>query len=379
MFDYPTLRIIWWALLGILLIGFAVTDGFDLGSAILSPFVSRTDLERRIVINSIGPVWEGNQVWFILAGGATFAAWPYLYAVSFSSFYLAMCLVLASLILRPVTFKYRSKVDAPRWRQIWDIIFFITGFVPSLIFGVAIGNVIQGIPFYFDETLRSFYTGSFWQLLNPFALLCGFVSISMFSLHGGLYLAVKTEDPIRERAIHAARISGMILIILFALGGIWIATGIKGYSLTTALSHAGPSNPLHKTVMTGVGIWLNNFQHYPSFILAPILGFLGALFAILLARFGDSKFAFCFSALSISGIIATFGLSIYPFILPSTTHPNMSLLIWDASSSQLTLFIMLIATLLLLPIILLYTAWVYRVMRGKITLKQISAHEKEMY
>ena len=171
--DYETLRIIWWALLGILLIGFAIMDGFDLGTAILLPFMGRTDLERRMLINSVGPVWEGNQVWFILGGGAAFAAWPPLYAISFSGFYLAMLLVLLALILRPVAIKFRSKIDDDTWRTVCDIALFISGIVPALIFGVAFGNLLLGVPFHLDDELRAHYTGSFFGLLNPFALLCG--------------------------------------------------------------------------------------------------------------------------------------------------------------------------------------------------------------
>lgn len=182
--DYETLRVIWWLLLGILLIGFAVMDGFDLGVAMWLPWLAKTDIERRILINSIGATWEGNQVWFILGGGAIFAAWPALYALSFSGFYFAMLLVLLALILRPVGFKYRSKLADPRWRSFWDYALFVGGFVPALIFGVAIGNVLQGVPFHFDEYLRPFYTGSFLDLLNPFALLCGLLSVLMLAMHG---------------------------------------------------------------------------------------------------------------------------------------------------------------------------------------------------
>src|SRR5215467_1833144 len=189
--DYETLRIIWWALLGILLIGFAIADGFDLGTAILQPFIARTDIERRVLINSVGPVWEGNQVWFILAGGASFAAWPPLYAAAFSGFYLAMFVVLFALILRPVAFKFRGKLDNPAWRTIWDWALFIGGLVPAPIFGVAFGNVLQGVPFRLDDDLRAIYSGGFIDLLNPFALLCGLVSIAMLTTHGAVYVWMK--------------------------------------------------------------------------------------------------------------------------------------------------------------------------------------------
>src|SRR5271165_1280074 len=191
--DYPILRLIWWAFLGVLLIGFAVMDGFDLGAALLQPFVARTDIEKRMVLNSIGPVWEGNQVWFILGGGAAFAAWPPLYAVSFSGFYLAMFLVLAALILRPVSITFHSKLEDPGWRRVWDWAFFVSGIVPSLVFGVAFGNLFLGVPFHLDDTLRVTYEGGLLGLLNPWALLCGLVSASMLAMHGGAWLAFKTE------------------------------------------------------------------------------------------------------------------------------------------------------------------------------------------
>jgi len=185
MLDYGTLRVIWWLLLGVLLVGFAVMDGFDLGVGMLLPIVGRTNIERRVIINTIAPVWEGNQVWIILGAGALFAAWPAVYALAFSGFYFAMLLVLAGLILRPVGFKYRSKIESETWRTVWDTALFLGGFIPAFIFGVALGNILQGTPFHFDITLRAFYTGSFWGLLNPFAILCGLVSVFMLAMHGG--------------------------------------------------------------------------------------------------------------------------------------------------------------------------------------------------
>lgn len=379
MIDYEILRLIWWALLGVLLGGFAVMDGFDLGVAGLLPTVAKTDLERRVVLNSVGPVWEGNQVWFILGGGAIFAAWPYLYAVSFSGFYLAMFLVLVTFIVRPVGFKYRSKITHPLWRTVWDYLLCVAGLISALIFGVAVGNVLQGVPFYFDDSLRAFYTGSFWGLLNPFALVCGLVSILMMRMQGGLYLAIKTENAIHQRAIVQARIAAVLLIVLFALAGVWIAYGIDGFVLTQGGDPHGPSNPLHKVVVEQMGAWLNNYSQYPWMLTAPIIGFLGAAFAFLLANFRQGRIAFICSSISILGIIATAGFSLFPFLLPSSSTPNASLIVWDASSSQLTLQIMLISTIIFLPIILLYTTWIYRVLRGKVTSNYVENNQDSMY
>ena len=375
--DYETLKIIWWVLLGILLIGFAIMDGFDLGVAMWLPIITKSDMERRILINSIAPTWEGNQVWFVLGGGAIFAAWPALYGLAFSGFYFAMLVVLLALILRPVGFKYRSKMTSTKWRTIWDYALFLGGFVPALIFGVAMGNVLQGVPFHFDENLRAFYTGTFFGLLNPFAILCGLLSVTMLAMHGAYFINVKTNAPIQLRARTAARICGFLSIILFIAGGVWLYKAIDGYSLMNFVLHDAPSNPLHKEVSRKAYAWFANYENMPLTIAAPILGIVGALLAMTFAK--CVKTAFVCSAFSIFGIISTVGVSMFPFILPSSSNPSHSLLVWDSSSSQLTLFIMLVATVIFLPIILLYTAWVYRVLRGKITEETITSEIESAY
>ncbi|MCE0724640.1 cytochrome d ubiquinol oxidase subunit II [Legionella resiliens] len=375
--DYETLRIIWWILLGVLLIGFAVMDGFDLGVAMWLPWLAKTDIERRILINTIGPTWEGNQVWFILGGGAIFAAWPALYALSFSGFYFAMLLVLLALILRPVGFKYRSKLENPRWRSFWDYALFVGGFVPALIFGVAIGNVLQGVPFHFDEYLRPFYTGSFLDLLNPFALLCGLLSVLMLAMHGAFFLNLRTEDRIQKRARTAGKVSALLSLLIFIGAGIWLHYGIDGYSVTGVLAHDGPSNPHYKSAIRLTDAWFSNYRALPITLFAPGIGMIAALLALITAK--HVKTAFLCSALSVAGIIATVGVSMFPFILPSSTNPGQSLLVWDSSSSQLTLFIMLVGTVILLPFILLYTAWVYHVLRGKITEQTITKNQDTAY
>ena len=377
MLDYEILRILWWALLGILLIGFAVTDGFDLGTAILLPFVGRTDTERRIAINTVGPVWEGNQVWLILGGGAIFAAWPALYAVAFSGFYFAMFLVLLALILRPVGFKYRSKVDSDRWRTVWDVALFIGGLVPSLIFGVAFGNLFLGAPFRFDDTLRMTYEGNLFGLLTPFALLSGLVSVAMLVMHGGAWLAAKAGEPVAARAARAGSYAAIAMLVLFTLAGLWVAFGIDGYAFTSAIDVAGPSNPTLKTVAAVHGGWLANYGAHPWTILAPILVYVAGIATAALLAMRANWLALVTSGLAIAGIIATAGLSLFPFMLPSSLDPASSLTVWDASSSQLTLMIMLIATVIFLPIVMIYTAIVYRVLRGRVTAEAVenpSAH-----
>ncbi len=367
LIDYPTLRVIWWLLLGVILIGFAAMDGFDLGTGILLPFVGRTDIERRVVINTVGPVWEGNQVWLILGGGAIFAAWPQLYAVSFSGFYLAMFAVLFALILRPVGFKYRGKRDSAAWRAAWDWALFIGGFLPALIFGVAIGNTLQGVPFRINEDLRIFYDGTFFGLLNPFALLCGLLSVAMLTMHGAAWLALKTDGVVRARSVSYGRLAALATIALFALGGVGIWLFVDGYVITSAIDKAGPSNPLWKEVARAPHAWFANYAAQPWTMAAPALGFLGPL--IVLALIGSKReiVTLVGGMVTVFGVIATVGVSMFPIILPSSEQPNASLSVWDTSSSHLTLFIMLVVSLFFLPIIMAYTSWVYSILRGKVT------------
>ena len=365
--DYETLRLVWWLLLGILLIGFAVMDGFDLGVGTLLPAVARTDAERRLVLNVLGPVWEGNQVWLIVGGAAIFAAFPALYAVSFSGFYLAMFLILFALILRPVGFKFRSKVEDKRWRAVWDWGLFVGGFVPALVFGVAMGNVLLGAPFHFDDTLRIFYTGGFFALLSPFAVLCGLVSVAMLVAHGAAMLVIKTDGPVALRARRYGSLAAVTTAVLFVLAGIWVANGVTGYSIVGVIDAAGASNPLAKQAIAAPGAWMANYQAMPWTWTFPVLGVAGALLSALMLRAGRGGLAFLASGLAIASIILTEGVALFPFLLPSSTDPNSSLTLWDASSSHMTLFIMLVVTCLFLPLVILYTSWVYRVLRGKVS------------
>ncbi len=370
--SYEILRLLWWAVLGVLLIGVAVMDGFDMGAAILLPFVGKSDIERRVVINTVGPVWEGNQVWLILGGGAVFAAWPPLYAVAFSGFYLAMLLLLAALILRPVGFKFRSKIEARGWRNVWDGALFVGGLVPALVFGVAFGNVLQGVPFRFDETLRLTYTGSLLGLFNPFALLCGLLSVAMIATHGATFVAAKTEGAVQGRARSIGAWTALAAFALFTLGGVW-AAHLPSYAISAFAGPDAPSNPLHKTVVRTAGGLLANYGRYRWMLAAPALGLIGPLLTAVMLRLRAWGLAWTTSALSIAGVIGTAGVSLFPFLLPSSLDPNASLTVWDASSSALTLMIMTVATVIFLPIVLAYTAWVYRVLRGPVTAADVDA------
>jgi cytochrome d ubiquinol oxidase subunit II len=371
---YELLRLVWWAVLGVLLMGVAVMDGFDMGAAMLLPLIGRTDMDRRIILNSVGPVWEGNQVWLVLGGGAVFAAWPPLYGVAFSGFYLAMLLLLAVLILRPVGFTFRSRIADPRWRNLWDSALFISGLAAALVFGVAFGNVLKGVPFRFDDTLRMTYTGDLLGLFNPFALLCGVISVVMLAMHGASYIAVKTDGVLRERARRVGAFAAVALAALFVGAGFW-AAHLQGYAIAGVMPHAGPSNPLLKAVVRTPGGLIRNYAAMPWMLAAPIVGVLGAVLTAALdgGRRPRPLLTFCASGMAISGIIATAGVSLFPFLLPSSLDPRSSLTVWDASSSEMTLTIMTVATAIFLPIVLAYTAWVYRVLRGPVTAETVSA------
>lgn len=382
LIDFDTLRIIWWALLGVLLIGFALTDGFDMGVGALLPFVAKTDVERRVVINTVGPVWEGNQVWFILGGGAIFAAWPPLYAVSFSGFYLAMFVVLAALIVRPVAFKYRSKRDSTTWRTRWDWALFAGGAVPALLFGVAVGNVLLGVPFFLTADLMPMYEGSFYGkflgLLHPFAVLAGVVSFSMLLMHGAAWLTLKTEGVIAERARRIGTVAGMVAAGGYVLAGLWLAVGIDGFALVNDVVPNGPSNPLYSQV-TREGSWLAAYVARPWIVVAPLMGFAGIAMAIRGLKAGHEVSTLLWSKMAITGSVASVGLTMFPFILPSTVDPNSSLTVWDASSSHQTLFIMLVVTAIFMPLILAYTAWVYKVLWGKVTEADVTENADTLY
>ncbi|MFH1983132.1 MAG: cytochrome d ubiquinol oxidase subunit II [Pseudomonadota bacterium] len=379
LFDYVTLKVIWWLLVGALLIGFALLGGFDLGVGALLPFLGRNDNERRVLINTIGPTWEGNQVWFITAGGAIFAAWPMVYATAFSGFYWALLLVLFALFFRPVGFDYRSKIADPRWRNAWDWGLFAGGTVPALVFGVAFGNLLQGVPFHYDDLMRAYYTGSFWGLLNPYGLLVGVVSLTMLITHGAIYLQMRTEGTLCLRAKTAATLFGAVFLAAFALAGVWQAVGIDGYRIVSMPDAGGVLTPLMKTVETTKGAWLDNFSRYPLMMAAPAAVFLCGILAIALSRIDRPGLALICNGTALAGVILTAGFAMFPFIMPSSTHPGHSLTVFDAVSSHRTLNLMFAVVVVFLPLVLVYTTWAYRIMRGKVTEAHIEENTHSAY
>jgi len=377
--DYTFLKFIWWLLIGVLWLGFAVTVGFDLGIAMLVRFVGKTDDERRVAINAVAPHWDGNQVWLILAAGAIFAVWPNVYATAFSGMYGALLLMLFALIVRPPAFDYRSKLPSAKWRNNWDWVLLISGVVPTLILGVAMGNLFLGLPFQFDVYLRSTFEGGFFQLLHPFAVVSGVLAIAMFVMQGATYLMMRSNLDVYERSKSIAKVAALVVIALFAIEGVWIAFGIDGMRITAGAEPGGISNPTLKTVELVSGAWLDNYTKYPLMMIAPAMGFLGAAGAFILAQAGREALAFWNSSISIIGIILTAGFSLFPFIMPSSLNPSHSFTAWDAVGSELTLTVAFWAAVVFVPIILAYTSWCYNKMWGYQTVKSIQKNDHSLY
>jgi cytochrome d ubiquinol oxidase subunit II len=370
LFDYETMRVIWWLLMGIVLIGFAIMDGFDLGAAAFVRVLAHDDDERRALIETFEPFWEGNQVWLVLGGGAVFAAWPYLYAASFSGFYFAILLVLVALIVRPVSLNFRNKMDDARWRNVWDGCITFTGVVPALLFGVAIGNLFLGVPLRYDDTMRITYDGGLIGLLRPFALLTGLVSLAMILMHGATYLALKADMIIAQRAQRALSVLAPLYVLLYIAAGAWLAFGVPGFRIDGQIVTDGPSNPLLKQASIG-GSWFANGPLGRWACVAAAVAVVAALVTPLLVRRGASFTSFVTSAAAIAGTVLSAGLALFPFLMPSSLDPRSSLTVWDASSSHSTLSLMLFATAILLPVVVIYTGWVFRVMRGRVSLEHI--------
>ena len=366
MDTFAITQVIWWLLLGVLLIGLAVMVGMDMGVGTILRYVGRTDAERRVALNIIGPHWDGNQVWFILGGGAIFAAFPLIYATAFSGFYVVMLLLLWTMIMRPIGFEYRSRIEHPAWRNAWDWVLLVSGAVPMIVFGAAFGNLFRGVPFHFDWNMTSFYTGSFLGLLNPFAIMTGVLSLSLSVMMGSLTIMNGAEGQMFQRARALVQVAGAAALVLFALGGIWVHA-LPGYQLVGSPGEGVPQTPLQQTVTVAPGAWLHNFAVYPVLWLVPLVGFAGVIGALLAARAGRSHLGWWFGALGWIGVIGTAGVALFPFMLPSSVDPSVSLTLWNSSSSKLTLLWMIGFTAVFVPLILWYTSWAFWVMRGKVT------------
>ena len=374
--DYETLKVIWWGLVLFLLVGFVVMDGFDLGVGMLLPVVGKTDDERRVLLNSVGPVWEGNQVWLIAGAGTLFAAWPLVYAAAFSALYVPFMFLLFGLFLRPVGFDYRSKLPDPVWRRWWDRALVVGGLLPTLVFGATLGLVLQGLPFRFDAALRIHY-GAFafhWPLL----LTAMGTALALLLLHGASFLQCKTQGAIAARRARLARWLGPLARALFALGGVWLGE-MAGYRITAIGDLNGALTPLMKEVVAVPAGWLGNFVAHPVLWAVPVLGLLLPLVCALASRLGKSGLALVASGGACAAMMLTVAIALFPFVLPSSLDPASSLTLWDSTSSERTLLIMLGIVGVLMPVNIGYTLWVYRVVRGRVSAEQVRQHGHSLY
>lgn len=335
------LNTVWFLLIGILIIGYAILDGFDLGVGVLHLF-AHDDNERRIHMNAIGPVWDGNEVWLLTGGGALFAAFPIVYATVFSAFYLAFMLLLTALIFRAVSMEFRGKVGSLRWRRLWDLSFGLGSLLPAVLFGVAIGNILRGIPI--DK--NGVFTGSFLDLLNPYALLLGALSLAMFTMHGAAYMTLKTEGVLRENMqnwVSKAWIAFVVLYFLATLATFFVSPFLFEDSL---------SNPL---------FWILFLLLLAAILYIPIA-----------VKAGECFRTFLTSSVTIACMIGLIGVSLFPRLVPSTTNLAFSLTIYNASSTSKTLTVMLIIALIGMPLVIGYTMYIYRVFKGKVVISEES-------
>jgi cytochrome d ubiquinol oxidase subunit II len=338
-----TLGVIWFFLLGALFIGYSILDGFDLGVGAWH-LRARRDEERRTMLNAIGPVWDGNEVWLISAGGVLFGAFPSVYATVFSGFYLALMLVLLVLMLRAVAFEFRSKQESPRWRSAWDIVFSLSSIAAAILFGVALGNILRGIPL--DENFL--YADSFLALLNPYALLIGVLSLAMFAYHGALYVVLKAPGELEQRARRWADSAGPVYLILFLIA--------SGFTVA-----------LHPHL-------LRNYSNAAILWIVPLLAIAAIALSIVLHRRGQGRHSFIASSLSIALMWILAGSGLYPDLVPALGTPEQSINISNGASPDSTLLAMLVISALSFPFVLGYTIWVYRVFKGKVDVSSKSAH-----
>lgn len=381
MIDYEVLKILWWMILGSVLVAYAVTAGFDVGITTMMSFFKNED-EKRVLLNVSAPTWDGNLTWIVFAGGGIFVVWPVVYATAFSGLYFAMLLILFPLFLRAPGYEYRNKIDSHKWRRFWDFGLLISGILPVFIFGVATGNCFVGFPFHFNPvSLRLIYTGTFWELLNPISILSGLVSVAMVILHGSTYLQRRTLGKIHENAREVTFWAGSIVLILFTISGMLIVLYTPGYQLISS-----PANPtahmLDNVVTRAAGGWFISYFHYPWKFFGPILAYVGILVAITATYFRSKDISFWASGIAIAGIIITSGFTLFPFIMPSSTHMNESLTVWNAVSSHYALNVMLYIGVVMLAIVTAYKWFAYRTIWHKqptLSIEDVRKNEHTFY
>lgn len=350
--DISIFQIIWFVLWGVLWAAYFMLDGFVIGTGFMSGFIAKTDTEKRVLINSVGPVWDGNEVWLLTAGGATFAAFPTTYALMFSNLYSALILLLFSLIIRGVSFEFRGKIDGDTWRGSWDKAIIVSSFLLALLFGVAFGNIFKGIPMRNDFlNLQFTYEGGLIGLLNPYGLVTGLLFVLLFAVHGSLYISVKTVGDLSSRALALAN-------------KIWPAL------LVVAVIFLGFTYPATKLY--------DNYLKAPALLIVPLTAVASLILVKVFATQGNKLKAFAFSCLTILFVVFTGVAGLFPNLLPSSLDPASNLTIYNSSSSLITLKLMTVVALIVVPIVIAYKIWVYRIFRAPVTAEDVLG-DKQAY
>jgi cytochrome d ubiquinol oxidase subunit II len=371
MVDYDSLRVVWWLFLGLLLVGFAALDGIVLGLGAIFRFVAQTEPERRALVGAIKPTWDFNQLWLILGSVVAFAAWPLLYAASFSVLRFAFWAVLFASIFRPVGFGLRNLIVASRWRNTWDWALCIGGIVPALLWGIAFGNLFLGIPFHFDAAQQVMHGGKFLDLLTRFTLLCGVVSLSMMVMHGACYAAKKLDEPAARRARHAGIVAAGFFVIAFIAAGLFVIFSLDGYRVLGGIAPLGTSNPAQHAVWHSPGAWLDNYIKWPLMWGAPLTALVSALFSCWLLLLRWTRAAFAASCLVSVGTLFTAGFAMFPFLMPSSDNARHSLTVWETASSEQVLRTTLTVGMALIPLALACVAWGLLALRRRGTLQTV--------
>lgn len=358
MFDYETLRLIAWLAIGLLIIAFIIIDSHDMGVGILLPFLGRTGNERYIIINYLASHWSGTQVLLVSAVATIFFIWPTVYAIAFPELYWVALILLVALLLRPIAFNYRTQITTSKWRKCWDWGIFFGSATPSILIGIAFGNLLLGIPFRLDDMMQATYEGNFFKLLHPFALYCGIVSLGLAILQGTSILAYKSLGQLQQNAIQTGRIVGVMMLILLSIAGFWIFS-LKGIVIDVMPGYNGIMTTLMKTAYSEQGAWLNNYRQLPILWLIPVLTYIMIILTLYLQSIKSTAWAFVASSATIATTVLTAIVILFPFVLPSSIDPAMSVTLWDGATSYYILVLILIIALIFIPSVFTYAARSY--------------------
>ncbi|OAI11204.1 cytochrome d ubiquinol oxidase subunit II [Methylomonas lenta] len=356
--DLESLRLIWWALLGLVMVSFVLCEGLTLGVCLLLPMIGKSESQRLTLISNIVPTSMGNLAWFIAMLTIVFAAWPIAYAVTMASVYPLLLLVLLAILLRPLAMYFQHASNQPLWQQYSAKVLVVGGVVPATLLGLLAGNMLKGIPFHLDSDMRILFLGDFAGLFNLFSILAAACSVALLALHGAVFIQLKTNGELQQNAKALTLQAGVAFLLLFATAGLWIMH-LEGYHIDSDILPDAASNPLAKFVKRGEGLWLDNYEHLPLLWALPVLAFMGGLAAILFAKWDKTYFAMIASSLCVSMVVLTFGVSMFPFLLPSNISLNSSMTIWDSSASHMTLQSLLWLAVFALPMMVISTRWVF--------------------